>query len=484
MRASTARIRRVAVAGGGVTGLAAAHRFHELAISHDLPLEVSVLEASGRVGGVVSSRRVGGYLLEEGPDSMITDKPWGRALAERIGLGDRLVGTLDQHRRTFVVRKGRMQPTPEGFYLLAPSMILPLALSRIFSPLGKARMAMDLVLPRRRAAEDESVGSFVTRRLGREALDRMAQPMVAGIYGADPHKLSLQATFPRFQKMEEEHGSVIRAMWAARGKRAGKGTPRPGASRASGARYGLFVSFDEGLQVLVDALAAGLPAGTVRTDSPVEAISPAASGGWELSTASGAERFDAVVLALGAPVSSTLVQAFDPELGDRLASISYASAITVSLAFKEDDISHPMEGFGFVAPTKENLSMLGCTFCHRKYPGRSPEGRALLRAFCGEEMARLSDDVITERVLGELRTLLGIHGEPALAHVARWPCSMPQYAVGHLDLVSDIEARTLRHPGLALAGNAYRGIGIPDCVHSGENAAASITVQLFPGKTV
>ncbi len=467
--------------GGGITGLAAAHRLHEMATTHDLPLRISLMEAGARLGGVVRSRRIQGFLIEEGPDSMITDKPWARALAERIGLGGRLVGTLDRHRRSFVVRKGTLRPTPEGFYLLAPSMIVPLALSRIFSPLGKARMAMDLIIPRRAESGDESVGSFVTRRLGREALDRMAQPMVAGIYGGDPHRLSLQATFPVFQRMEEEHGSVIRALWSARGKSAAGGTGS-GTSRASGARYGLFVSFDEGLQALSDGLAARLPPGAVRLGSTVSALAPAASGGWRVSVASEEESHDAVVLALGAPVSAGLLQSFDEDLAEGLASIPYASALTVSLAFKDTDIAHPMEGFGFVVPAAENLSMLGCTFCHRKYPRRSPEGHALVRAFCGEEPFRLSDPEITRRVLRELRALLGIRGEPLVVHVARWSRSMPQYAVGHLDLVAEIEARSGNHQALALAGNAYRGLGMPDCVHSGEKAAERIIAQLFPGR--
>jgi oxygen-dependent protoporphyrinogen oxidase len=471
---------RVVVVGGGITGLAAAHRLLELRQEQGLPLDVLLLEAGDRLGGVIRTRRQSGFLLEEGPDSMITDKPWGRALAERIGLGQRLVGTQDEHRRSFVVRDGKLEPTPEGFYLLAPSMMLPLAMSRIFSPMGKARMAMDLFLPRRSGGGDESVGSFVTRRLGREALDRMAQPMVAGIYGADPGTLSLKATFPRFLQMEAEHGSVIRGMWSSRRGRGSGGQRAGGNGAASGARYGLFVSFDDGLQVLTEALAARLPAGASRTGARVTAVHPIASGahaGWRVATPAFEVECGALIIALHAPDAAPLVRPFDPQLAAQLASIGYNTAATVSMAFREEDVAHRMDGFGFVVPAIEGLSIMGCTFCHRKYPGRSPAHHALLRAFWSDESTRLTDDDLVARTLLDFSRLLGIRSSPLLAHVSRWPLSMPQYTVGHLDQVGEIEARAGTHPGLALAGNAYRGIGIPDCVRSGESAAEAIAAQ-------
>ena len=473
---------RVVVIGGGISGLAAAHRLVELRQERGLPLDVLLLEAGERLGGVIRTRKRSGFLLEEGPDSMITDKPWGRALAERIGLTDRLVGTQDEHRRSFVVRDGKLEPTPEGFYLLAPSMMMPLAMSRIFSPLGKARMAMDLLIPRRTEGGDESVGSFVTRRLGREALERMAQPMVAGIYGADPGSLSLMATFPRFLRMEAEHGSVIRAMWSARRSRKSSDQMSGGNGAASGARYGLFISFDDGLGVLVESLAGRLPQGTARTGARVIAVHPVASGaraGWRVATPDFDVECGAVIIALHAPDAAPLVQAFDAPLGSLLDSIGYATAATVSMAFREEDVAHKMDGFGFVVPAIEGLSIMGCTFCHRKYPGRSPAHHALLRAFWSDESARLADDELVARTLIDFSRLLGIRSSPLLANVARWPLSMPQYAVGHLDQVGEIEARTATHPGLALCGNSYRGIGIPDCVRSGESAAEAIAAQVF-----
>ncbi len=472
-----ALVRRVAVIGGGVTGLAAAHRLHEMAPTRSPPLEVVLFEADSRPGGVVASVRREGFLLEEGPDSMITDKPWGRQLAERIGIAGRLVGTRSELRRSFVAHGGRLQPTPDGFYLLAPTRILPLLTTRLFSPLGKARMALDLVLPRRRpCGGDESVASFVRRRLGEEVLERMAQPMIAGIYGADPERLSLQATFPRFLQMEREHGSLIRAMMAAGRKRAAAADREtaPGAGAASGPRYGLFVSFDEGLQVLTDSLAARLPAGCIRTNSKVTSLSRAGRSRWLVSTGGPGEEFDAVIVAVHAGDAAQLVRPFDAELAERLASIRYASAATVSLAFRVEDVGHPLDGFGFVVPATSRLSIIGCTFAHRKYPGRAPDGLALMRAFVGEPLADLPGEAIAARVLDDLRPLLGLRGGPRLTHVSVWPRSMPHYHVGHLDLVARIERLTAAHPGLALAGNAYRGVGVPDCIRSGEAAAASL----------
>ncbi|MGH9869417.1 MAG: protoporphyrinogen oxidase [Candidatus Polarisedimenticolia bacterium] len=461
-------MKSVAVVGGGISGLAAAHRLQELSTQRSLPLRAVVLEALARVGGVISTLARDGFLIEEGPDSILTDKPWGRRLAERVGLGAHLIGTREGRRRSFVLRRGRLIPTPEGFYLLAPSRFAPFLSTPLFSLRGKARMALDLVIPRRPPGGDESVGSFVRRRLGREALERIAQPMIAGIYGADPETLSLQATFPRFHMMEAEHGSVIRAMRAA-GRE----------SDASGARYGLFASFDQGLESLVRAVTSRLPAGSLRTGAPVTQLRRAADA-WDLITAAGSERHDAVVLALPAHASAALIGSLDAELSSRLASIAYADSATVSLAFPLDRVAHPLDGFGFVVPASEGLSITGCTFASRKYAGRAPEGWALLRAFWGPSSAGLATSLILERTLDELRGPLGLRGDPTFAHVSRWPRSMPHYAVGHLDLVADIDRHAARLPRLALAGNAYRGVGIPDCIHSGETAAESLVASLFP----
>ena len=460
------RAAKVVVIGGGVSGLAAAHRLIELGRSGRRPVEVTVLEASGRMGGTISTLWRDGFLLETGADAFITDKPWAKDLAARLGLSERLIGTLDAHRRSFIVRKGRLRPTPDGFQLIAPSRLVPFLATGVLSPIGKLRMAVEPLIARRPPADDESVGSFVRRRLGREALERIAQPMIGGIYGADAEVLSLRATFPRFLQMEEEHGSVLRALMASRRER-----PRDG---ASGPRYGLFATFDRGMGVLIETLAGRLAPGSCLTGSRARSIARTASRGWRVERDGGDPlEADAVILALRAPGAAGLLRRCDDEIAGMLSSIAYGSAATLHLAFRQRDVDHPMDGFGFVVPAVEGLSVIGATFVHRKFPGRAPDGFALIRAFWSDRSAQISDAEIIGRTLSDLRVLVGIRGSPRLTHLMRHPDSMPRYQVGHLRLIERIETALRRVEGLFLAGNAYRGVGIPDCVRSGETAAAS-----------
>jgi len=470
---------RVAVIGGGVTGLAAAHRLVELSRERGLAVEVRLLEAGSRLGGVIRTVRRDGLVLEHGPDSMITDKPWGLALARRLGLDEQIIGTQEQHRRSFVVRKGKLIPVPEGFQLLAPSRFGPLVTTPIFSPWGKLRMAMDLVIPSRPPEGDESLGSFVTRRLGREALDRIAQPMIAGIYGADPMQLSLRATLPRFLDMEREHGSVIRGMWA----RKNASTPaakngaaaKPAGSGVSGARYGLFVSFRGGMQTFTDAIASRIPTESIRLDTRIEALRRSGDH-WRLTDAGGAiEEADAVILALPAYRSADLLKPHDAQLARLLSDIHYASAATVTLGYNVGDIPHPLDGFGFVVPATERLTLLGCTFSHVKWADRAPHGIALLRAFLGDAaMHDRDDEALRVIVQDDLRKLVGVTALPLFSETWRGSRCMPHYHVGHLERVAEMETRVAAAPNLALAGNAFYGVGIPDSVYSGEQAAERI----------
>jgi oxygen-dependent protoporphyrinogen oxidase len=466
---------RLVVVGGGVTGLAAAHRAAELATERGVALQLLLLEAGERCGGLLRTTRREGFVLEHGPDSMITDRPWGVALARRLGLEGELIGTRGEHRRSFVVRRGRLHPVPEGFQLLAPGRFLPLAASPLFSPAGKLRMALDLVLPPSRAEGDESLGNFVRRRLGREALERVAQPMIAGIYGADPDETSLLATLPRFREMERQHGSVIRGMWA-RGRAAGVSS-----AGVSGARYGLFVSFRTGMQTLVEALEGALPEGVVRKRARVTALRRAGSE-WRLGVAGpgSPERevaAEAVVLALPAPACAPLLREAAPVLAEQVGAIPCGGAATVTGCWPCREVSHPLDGFGFVVPRTEGRAILGCTFSHVKYEHRAPEGHALLRAFLplppGAE--ELPDDELEARLtaagLADLRALLGIRAEPTFTLCWFGRAVMPHYRVGHLERVAEIERLAEQLPGFALAGNAYRGVGIPDSIRSGEQAA-------------
>jgi protoporphyrinogen/coproporphyrinogen III oxidase len=468
---------RIAVVGAGIAGLAAAHRLVELSRERGIALDLSVWEAARRPGGSIGTERTGGFVIEAGPDSFISEKPAALQLCERIGLTPHLVRTRDENRRTYVVHGGRLHSLPDGFLLLAPTQFWPLLTTRLFTWPGKLRMGLDLVLPRGPLRADESLGSFVTRRLGREALERVAQPLVGGIYTADPDDLSLAATMPRFLEMERKHRSVILAMWRSLQQ-------QPATARAtSGARWSLFVSVDDGMQTLVDTLAQRLPEGVLRCGAPVTALARD-GGGWRLRLGDGATaEADAVVLATPAHRSAALLEGVDTGLAQELNGIPYASSATVSLAYSQSAFSRPLDGFGFVVPLVESRSIVACTYSSMKYPGRAPEGFVLLRAFVGGALQseRFADDDATmeTRVRQELADLLGVTAAPVLTRIHRHHEAMPQYRVGHLDRMARIDARVGAVGSLALAGNAYRGVGIPDCIRTGELAAETILGQLY-----
>jgi len=457
---------RLVVVGGGIAGLTAAHRAVEISRERETALELTVLEARDRLGGTIETEHAGGFLVETGPDSFLSEKPWGLALCRRIGLESRLVGTDDRFRRVFVWFGKRLHPVPDGFQLLAPTRLTPFITSSLFSWPGKLRMALDVILPRG-GGGDESLGAFVRRRLGREALERIAQPLVAGIYTADPDELSLLATMPRFVELERRERSLIVGLWKASRK-------APAAS-TSGARWSLFVSLAGGMGELIAALASRLPSDAVRLKHRVGGIERRGAH-WRVTTEeAGAIDADAVIVATETHAASRLLRYVDPPLATMLETIPYASSATVSLGYRRADVPHPLDGFGFVVPRAEHRDLLACTFSSVKYPGRAPERHVLIRCFVGGALnaaaLERSDDEIVERVRRELGEALGITAAPMLTRVARHPASMPQYAVGHLTTVETIERRLAAIPGLLLAGGGYRGVGIADCVRSGEAAA-------------
>jgi oxygen-dependent protoporphyrinogen oxidase len=474
---------RLVVIGGGITGLAAAHRVLEKAAD---ACDVVLLEAGDRVGGVIATERRGDLLLEGGPDSFITEKPAAIELCRRIGLADQLLPTNDQNRRTLLVRDGRLVPLPDGFQLLGPTRLLPFALSPVLSLRGKLAAAKDLVLPRGGPPPDgdESLASFVRRRLGREVLERLAQPLAGGIYTADPETLSLAATMPRFLELERAHRSVILGL-RAQARRAGAA-----AAGTSGARFGLFVTLRDGMSTLPATLASRL-ADRVRLRTPVRTIvppngAPQAPGGWRIALASGEElAADALVVAAPAPAAATLLRDVDAELARDLGAIAYASSAVVTLAYRRDQVPDPPRAFGFVVPATERRRVIAGSFTDVKYAGRAPADTVLLRLFVGgalqPELFALDDDAILRAAREELRDLLGIVAEPTLSWLQRWPASMPQYHVGHAGRVAAIERRVALHPGLALAGNAYHGVGLADCVRSGEAATDSLLARLAGG---
>jgi len=492
--------RRIAVIGGGIAGLAAAHRLVEL----DPRCSVTLLEAGPRPGGVLSTLHEDGFQVELSADNFITTVPWGLNLCRRLGLEDQLVQTNPAYRRTFVVRGGRLHLLPDGFLMMAPARLWPLALTGILSPLGKLRAALEYLIPPRQDEADESMARFVRRRLGREAFDRLVEPLVSAVYAADPEKLSVLATLPRFREMERDYGSLIRAM-----RRRMKSRPR--SSRESGARYSMFVTLRDGLSSLVDAIVSRLPTGTLQINTTATRIERHGDG-WRVWTEGGGRKaeggrrraeaiinqeseilrpppsalrpcsspsaFDALILATPSPVTAKLLQPLDATLAARLASIDHSGTAIVSLGYAADRIGHPMDGMGVVAPAVERSPILACSFSSRKYPHRAPEGKELLRVFTGgarrPELAEMDDDRLLPLVLEELSRLLDIRGGPCFCRIDRWPNTMPQYRVGHKELVAEIEARAAALPNLQLAGNAYHGVGIPDCIHGGELAVERI----------
>ena len=486
----TARPLRIAIVGGGMAGLGAA-RVLEDARAADPAVDWHLYEDESRFGGKVHTVRRDGFVVEGGPDSAIIEKHWPITMARRLGIGDRFEDSNEGIRKSFVFTRGRLHELPEGIILMVPTRMVPFALSSLMSWPGKVRMGMDLVLPRGGSARgaggdgDESLGDFVRRRLGKEALARIAEPIVAGIHAGDPEQMSVRATFPMFLDMERKHRSLILAMLKrrkARQKAAAGAATRP---RPEGGPHSYFYSFKGGLQELSDALVASLPAERLRGGSAVRTMTPcgagcgasgAGSGAYALQLADGSRVVvDAVVLATPAWASGDLLRMVAPLPAADLSSIQYVSTATASLAFRRDQVAHDLTGFGFVVPRAENRPVMATTWSSSKFPGRAPEGHVLLRSFLGragiEAAAQLDDDEMTKVVRAELREVMGIAAEPELVQIFRWPRGMPQYRVGHVDLVDRIEAGVARAPGIELAGGAYHGIGIGDCLREGAAAA-------------
>jgi oxygen-dependent protoporphyrinogen oxidase len=362
---------------------------------------------------------------------------------------------------------------PEGFFLLAPTQLGPFVQTPLFSWPGKLRMALELLLPRGEASADESLGAFVRRRFGREALDRVAQPLVGGIYASDPDQLSLAATMPRFQEMEQKQRSIIYAMWSAQRSRAHN------RESGSGARWSLFVTLAGGMQELIDEIARRLPQGGVRFNSPVTALTRNANNTWRVRI-NGKESIDADAVIIAAPASRAgqLLESIAAGAAADLKNISYASTATVSLAYRREDFPRPPESFGFVVPAIEKRKIMACTFSSLKYPGRAPEGQILLRGFVGgslqPELCNDDDRTMERNMRAELKALLGVTAAPQICRIWRHPNSMPQYHVGHNEKVKRIESALSQFPSLALAGSAYHGVGISDCVRTGEEAAEKL----------
>lgn len=460
-------MKRIAIIGGGISGLSAAYALEERRRS-GAALEYTLYESSEQLGGVLRTERVDGCIVEAGPDSFITEKPWAADLCRSLGLGDQLIGSNDRDRKTYILVRGRLVAIPDGLMFMVPTKILPTGLSPLFSWNTKLRMARELFQPARAAAGDETVASFVERHYGSEMVDRLADPLLSGIYGGEADALSVRAVLPRFAEMERTHGSLGRAMLAARKKRS---------SASRQATPPLFTSLKNGMQHLAEAVVSRLLPSSLRVNTPVQAIQPEA-GGWVVSAGMQSDHFDAVILAVPAHGAARMLSICSPELSGELGAIPYSSSITVALGYDREVRQALPPGFGFLVPRGEGKSILAATFAHNKFPHRAPEDRALLRCFFAERSAEslwaLSDEQIVGILRNELQQILGLRSAPLFARVYKWKAAMAQYGVGHLDRLDRIERLRRQWPGLALAGNGYRGIGVPDCVRSGRDAAAGL----------
>ncbi len=462
-------MKRIAIIGGGISGLSAAF-YLEKARAAGADIAYTLFESAQRLGGSMYSDRVNECLVEAGPDSFLTEKPWALTLCKELGIDDQLIGSNDAQRKTYIVVKGKLVVMPDGLMFMVPTKLLPTAMSPLFSWETKLRMAKELLHPPRPMETDETVGELVERHFGAEVVDRLADPLLSGVYGGDANKLSARAVLPRFVEMEEKFGSLSRAMLAAHNKMramAGKQPPRP-----------LFSSLKDGMQQMVDAIVARLDPSAIRMRTRIRHVYPE-SDGWRVAIdMGGSENFDAIIMATPANVAGALLEAVDRDLADDLSGITYSSSVTVTLGYYMDQLKHLPPGFGFLVPRSEGTRMLACTFVHNKFPHRAPGNKGILRCFLGgardEAVLNLTDDEILDTVRAELKQIVKLDARPMFERVYRWRGAMAQYESGHIARVERIENRVKEIPGLALAGNAFHGIGVPDCIREGMNAANAI----------
>jgi oxygen-dependent protoporphyrinogen oxidase len=451
---------RVVVVGGGIAGLAAARRLESTARDVDVVL----VESDDVLGGKIRTERVDGFVIEAAPDSFLSRKERGVGLCEELGLGDQLIGRKPENHRSFVRRGRDLHQLPEGLTGMIPTNLDALERSALLTDEGKARFVAEVAVPAASNEDDESVASFVTRRFGREAYDGLVEPLMTGIYGGDGELLSLRATFPQLRALELEHGSLLRSL----------PTQSVAVDRPP------FVSLGGGMDTLVTALVARLGRTRLLLGRPVARVS-ACVGGYDVEL-EGAEtiRADGVVVATPAFVTAALLEELDADLAAAHAEVPYASSVVVTLAFSAGDVTG-LAGYGYVIPRAESLDTLACTWTSQKWDGRAPDGALLVRIYAGRfggrDLTLDSDDDLVALALEEL-ALVGVTADPALIRVQRWPLGMPQYVLGHLERLERIDGALAEHPGLAVAGAAYRGVGIPDCIRSGETAAESVVRAL------
>jgi oxygen-dependent protoporphyrinogen oxidase len=465
---------RIVIIGGGIAGLSASYY-----ATRKIPdASITLIESSDRWGGKITTDRAafedGQFIIEGGPDTFLATKPFAVALCKELGLGARLHGTNPHKKSTYVLHKGRLLPLPDGLALMIPTNIQAILKSGLVSWFGKARMGLDFLQPAKSVNGDESLGTFVSRRLGREAYENLIEPLMSGIYAGDGDRLSLASTFPYLRDLEVKYGSLARGALKMRAQANGKSVQ---GSRSA------FLTPTTGLAEIVEALVNHLQSNKVnfRLNTTVTAIDQVAAGICNLRLDTGESlQADAMILATPAFISGQLLESFDPSLASVLQSIDYATTATISLAYRQSDQHRDLDGYGYVIPRREGRKALACTWTSTKFPHRAPDGYALIRVFVGRAGQDIpwNDNDLLELAKEEIALTLGITAEPILSRVFMWDKAMPQYNLGHPEKLKQIDSALEKYPGLALAGNGYRGIGIPDCIRSGELAVEKILVSL------
>jgi oxygen-dependent protoporphyrinogen oxidase len=469
---------KVIIVGGGIAGLAAAVHLKSGAAAQGKDVAVLLLEKDDRLGGKFITERVGPLIIEGGPDSFLPEKVWTVNLAHQLGLGSEMLSTNEQFKGTYLFSRRQLHPLPEGVMLMVPTMFWPMVTSHLISWPGKLRMGMEVLIPRRKNSADESLAEFVTRRLGRECLDKIAEPLVAGIHTSNPDNMSVLATFPRFAQMEQKSGSLILGMLSAMKNRPSVPLPKPGAPRMT-----FFMSFKNGMQTLSDACAEYLGEGSVRTSASVRFVEPKRKGYTVILENGETLDADAVMLSTASFETARMIMGFDTNLATQLNGIDWSSSATVSVAFRREDLSVPLKGFGFIVPRTEGRRINAATYSSIKWSFRAPDDHVLIRGFVGgghhEELVQNLDDAgLVKMVLEELDTIAGIRADAMFSRVYRWVKGMPKYTVGHLDRMARIDRSLAAHPGLSCIGCSYKGLGIGDCIHEAQIAAEKVLKEL------
>ncbi len=467
-------MKRIAIIGGGIAGLSAAF-YLEKARRCGASLQWALFEKSDRLGGVIQTERRDGFVLEAGPDSFLTAKPEAARLCQELGIGDQLISSNDAERKTYILVKGKLVAIPQGLEFMVPTRVWPMATTPLFSFKTKLRLARELFLRARKNAGDESVGEFVRRHFGQEMVDRVAEPLLAGVYGGNAEHLSIRAVLPRFAEMEREHGSLVRATLKAKAKAQAQpgGKPQP-----------LFTSLKNGMQQMVEALVAALPQPSIRLQQQNLFVRPV-NDDWQIESAGIPERFQEVLLAVPAPSAAGVLRQFHPVLIAGLARIQYTSSVAVALAYDQADLP---PGHGFLVPRSEGRKIMACTFVHKKFSHRAPEGKKMLRCFFSSsrmpDLLTHSDEALQQIARQEIKEILGLNAEPRFARTFRWDRAMAQYETGHLERVAEMEKILAEVPGFHIIGNSFYGIGVPDCIKSARLAVEQITSGVSQPATV